>query len=37
MSAEIILIGPIGTGKSTLGRLLAEKLGLPRCSMDDLR
>lgn len=37
MSSEIILIGPIGTGKSTLGRLLAEKLGLPRCSMDDLR
>ncbi|MCX6048552.1 MAG: shikimate kinase [Chloroflexi bacterium] len=37
MTAEIILIGPIGAGKSTLSRLLAEKLDLPRASMDDLR
>ena len=34
---EIILIGPIGAGKSTLGGLLAEKLGLPQVSLDDLR
>jgi shikimate kinase len=34
---EIILIGPIGSGKSTLGKLIAEKLGLPQCSMDDHR
>ena len=37
MLSDIILIGPVGTGKSTLSRLLAEKLGLPRRSMDDLR
>ena len=35
--SDIILIGPIGTGKSTLGRLLAAKLGLPQVSMDDVR
>jgi shikimate kinase len=34
---EIILIGPIGAGKSTVGELLAEKLNLPQVSMDDLR
>ena len=37
MISDIILIGPIRAGKSTLGKLLAEKLGLPQCSMDDLR
>ena len=37
MRSEIILIGPVGVGKSTLGKLLAEKLGVPLCSMDDLR
>ncbi|HEY1408430.1 MAG TPA: shikimate kinase [Promineifilum sp.] len=35
--SEIILIGPIGAGKSTIGRLLAERLGLPQVSMDDIR
>jgi shikimate kinase len=34
---EIVLIGPIGAGKSTIGALLAEHLGLPQVSMDDLR
>lgn len=34
---EIILIGPIGSGKSTVGKLLAEKLKLPQCSMDEHR
>jgi shikimate kinase len=37
MNTDIILIGPMNTGKSTLGKLLAEKLGRPQCSMDDLR
>ncbi len=37
MISDIVLIGPIRTGKSTLGKLLAEKLGIPQCSMDDLR
>ena len=34
---NIILIGPIRAGKSTLGRLLAEKLRKPQVSMDQLR
>jgi shikimate kinase len=37
MISDIILIGPIGAGKSTVGKLLAEKLRLPQCSMDSLR
>ncbi len=37
MPSDIILIGPIGAGKSTQGQLLAERLALPQCSMDDLR
>jgi len=35
--SEIILIGPVGAGKSTLAKLLAEACGLPLCSMDDHR
>ncbi|MEH2239597.1 hypothetical protein [Nostoc sp.] len=35
--SDIILIGPISTGKSTLGKLLAQKLEIPQCSMDDVR
>jgi shikimate kinase len=34
---EIILIGPPGTGKSTIGKLLAERLGIPQVSLDKLR
>jgi adenylate kinase family enzyme len=34
---EIILIGPPFAGKSTIGKLLAEKLGLPQVSLDKLR
>lgn len=34
---EIVLIGPVRAGKSTLGALLAERLQLPRCPMDDVR
>ena len=33
----IILIGPIRTGKSTIAKLLSEKLNLPRYQMDKLR
>lgn len=37
MPSDIILIGPIGAGKSTVGALLAARLGLPQCSMDEQR
>lgn len=37
MISDIILIGSVGAGKSTQGKLLAEKLGLPQCPMDDRR
>lgn len=34
MISDIVLIGPMQAGKSTQGQLLAEKLGLPRASLD---
>ena len=34
---NIVLIGPMGTGKSTLGALLANRLNRPRVSVDDVR
>ena len=34
MRSEIVLIGPFGAGKSTVGDLLAERLGIPNVSMD---
>ena len=37
MNSTIILIGPLGAGKTTVGHLLAEKLGLPFCSVDNVR
>jgi hypothetical protein len=37
MSNDILLIGPIGAGKSAQGGLRAEKPGLPRAEMDSLR
>jgi hypothetical protein len=37
MRSEIVLIGPPFAGKSTLGKLLAEELGLPQVSLDKLR
>ncbi|GAP12784.1 shikimate kinase [Longilinea arvoryzae] len=36
-NSEIILIGPVRTGKSTLGKLLSETLGKPQVSLDNLR
>jgi len=33
---EIVLIGPVSIGKTTVSKTLAEKTGLPRVSMDDL-
>ena len=35
--ADIVLIGPVRSGKSTQGKLLAEKLGVPQFSLDKLR
>ena len=37
MTSTIILIGPIGAGKTTIGHLLADTLGLPLCSIDHVR
>src|SRR3954453_3382277 len=37
MGREVVLIGPMGVGKSTQGKLLAEALGLPQCSVDKPR
>ena len=37
MKPTVILIGPLGVGKSTVGHLLAQKLGLPQCSVDLVR
>ena len=33
----IVLIGPIGVGKSTQAELLAERLDMPRCSYDEIK
>jgi len=33
----IVLMGPIGVGKSTQAELLSRKLGQPRCSYDDVK
>lgn len=37
MKSDIILIGPPTAGKSTLAKLIAEELGLPNYSLDELR
>ena len=36
MINQIYLVGPMGSGKSTIGRLLAKKLGLPYFDLDKL-
>lgn len=33
----IVLIGPIGAGKTTQAKLLEKELGLPRCSYDEVK
>jgi len=37
MDSTVILIGPISAGKSTVGKLLAEKLRLPHYQLDEDR
>ena len=37
MPTDIVLIGPVRTGKSTLGKLIAEQLGIPQVSLDEIR
>ena len=37
MRSETILIGPPFAGKSTIGKLLSQELGLPQVSLDQLR
>jgi shikimate kinase len=37
MPSDIVLIGPLRAGKSTAGKLLSQKLGLPLHEMDTLR
>ena len=36
-NSTISLIGPLGAGKTTVGQLLAERVGLPFCSIDQVR
>ena len=35
LNNSVILIGPMGTGKSTVGKLLSNKLNIPRISLDN--
>lgn len=35
--ADIVLLGPVRAGKSTLSRLLAQRLELPQVSVDEVR
>jgi shikimate kinase len=35
--SNIVLLGPVRAGKSTVGRLLAQRLGLPQISVDEVR
>jgi len=37
MNTTIVLMGPLGVGKTTVGKLLAKELGLPFCSVDEVR
>jgi shikimate kinase len=37
MNKTIILIGPMGAGKTTVGKLLSQRLGLKNVSLDEIR
>ncbi|RDZ11753.1 shikimate kinase [Priestia megaterium] len=37
MQTPIILIGPMCAGKTTVGEMVAKKLNIPQCSMDEVR
>ena len=37
MDKKIILIGPMGAGKTTIGKLLSKRLGLQNVSLDEIR
>jgi shikimate kinase len=37
MNNTILLLGPVRTGKSTLGKLLAQHLSMPHVSLDEIR
>ena len=37
MRNDIVLLGPVRAGKSTIGRLLAEETGVPQVSLDEKR
>ena len=37
MKSEILLLGPVRTGKSALGGLLAQQIGIPHVSLDEIR
>jgi shikimate kinase len=36
MRSELVLIGPVGVGKTTTSKELSSRLGIPRYSMDDV-
>lgn len=36
MRKEIVVIGPVGVGKTTVSKSLAERLNVPKVSMDDV-
>jgi shikimate kinase len=37
MNQTIVLIGPMGAGKTTVGKILSERLGLKNVSLDEIR
>ena len=37
MSDQVIILGPLNVGKSTLAKILAQKLDMPRCCLDDIQ